>query len=112
MHRSRNVNLAVVSALAALVSGCVHQKKESVYCVDKQQRVVENQNCRDEYRSGYYSYWYGPVGRTYTRGQVVSGGTTIDASNKSANASRGGFGATSGSGVGGTVNRSSFSGGS
>jgi hypothetical protein len=112
VHRSRTVNLAVVSALAASISGCFHEKKESVYCVDRNQEVVENQRCSTETRAGYYSYWYGPAGATFTRGQRVSGGTTIDASNKSANASRGGFGATAGSGVGGTVTRSSFSGGS
>ena len=108
MHRSRTVSLAVVSALAASFSGC-GEKKEAVYCVDKHERVVENRYCNDEYRPGYYSYWYGGAGTTYTRGQIASGGTVIDASDKSTNASRGGFGATAGhsSGVGGTVVHSS-----
>ena len=112
MHRSRTVNLAVVSALAASISGCFHEKKESVYCVDRNQEVVENRHCTEESRPGYYSYWYGAAGTAYTRGQRVSGGTTIDASNKSANASRGGFGSAAPGTVGGTVTRSSFSGGS
>ena len=107
MHRSRTVSLAVVSALATAFTGC-GEKKESVYCIDKNREVVENRYCNDEYRPGYYSYWYGAAGTHYIRGQAVSGGTTIDSSNKAANASRGGFGATasSGSSVGGTVVRS------
>jgi hypothetical protein len=113
VHRSRTVNLAVVSALAASISGCFHEKKESVYCVNQSREVVENQRCTTETTAGNYYYWYGPAGTTYTRGQTVSGGSQVDASNKSANTSRGGFGALAGgAAVGGAVTKSSFSGGS
>ena len=98
MHRSRSVNLAVVSALAAAFSGC-GDEKETAYCVDRQSRIVENRHCDDERSPGTYFYSYGgraPGG--YVRGSTLNGGDRVDAADKAANAERGGFGATAKSG--------------
>lgn len=98
MHRSRTVNLAVVSALAAAFSGC-GDKKETAYCVDKRSRIVENRYCDDESRPGSYFYSYGGTAAGgYRRGSVLKGGDRVDASDKATNAQRGGFGASAKSG--------------
>jgi len=92
------VNLAVVSALAAAFSGC-GDKKETAYCVDRQDRVVENHYCDDEFRPGSYFFYYGGhASGGFRRGSTVNGGQPIDAANKAANAQRGGFGGTAKSG--------------
>ena len=109
MHRSRKVNLAVVSALAAAFTGC-GDKEGTAYCVDKQSKIVENQKCDNEYRNGNYFYSYGGAAAGgYLVGNTLRGGDRVDASDKATNAQRGGFGASSksASGVGATYSKSS-----
>ena len=110
MHRSRTVNLAVVSALAAAFSGC-GDTKGTAYCVNKQSKIVENRYCDNEYRAGNYFYSYGGTAAGgYLRGNTLNGGDRVDASDKATNAQRGGFGASSksgGNGIGATFAKSS-----
>lgn len=107
MHRSRTVNLAVVSALAAAFSGC-GDTKGTAYCVNKRSKIVENRYCNDEYRPGTYFYSYGGTANGgYVRGNTLNGGDRVDASDKAENARRGGFGASSKSGgIGATFAKS------
>jgi len=102
------VNLAVVSALAAAFAGCGN-KQETAYCVNKTSRIVENRYCDNESNPGAYFYSYG--GRAnggFVRGNTLNGGDRVDASNKAANAQRGGFGASSKSGgIGASFSKSS-----
>lgn len=107
MHRSRSVNLAVVSALAAAFAGCGNTK-ETAYCVNRQSRIVENRYCDNEYRPGTYFYSYGgDAAGGYRRGSTLNGGDRVDASDKATNARRGGFGASAKSGgIGATFAKS------
>jgi len=103
MKRSKAVNLAVVPLLAAAFSACGSSEKEEVaYCVDKDDKVVENRLC-DENRGGGlggFFFFYGAGG--FGRGdRVPSGGERINAADRAAVAQRGGFGSSaSPSGVG------------
>jgi hypothetical protein len=112
MHRSRTVNLAVVSALAAAFGGC-GDTKGTAYCVNKQSKIVENRYCNNEYRAGNYFYSYGGAAAGgYLVGKTLNGGDRVDASDKATNAQRGGFGAAAKAGGVGAVYVKSSSGGS
>ena len=103
MHRSRTVNLAVVSALAAAFAGC-GDTKGTAYCVNKQSKIVQNRYCNDEYRPGTYFYSYGGAAAGgYLVGHRLNGGDRVDASDKATNARRGGFGAAAKAGGVGAV---------
>ena len=107
MHRSRSVNLAVVSALAAAFTGC-GDTKGTAYCVNRSSKIVENSRCDNQFRPGTYFYSYGGSADTYARGSTLNGGERIDASNKALNAQRGGFGASAKSGgIGASFSKSS-----
>jgi hypothetical protein len=117
MKRRSNdaVKLTVVPLLAAsFVAGC-GDEEEQAYCVDSSDQVVENRYCDDEYNGiggGGFFWFFAASGAHYGVGQrVAAGGDRIRASDRSALARRGGFGASSGDGPGRTFNRTSGSGG-
>jgi hypothetical protein len=117
-RRSKAVVLGTLPLMAALVTGC--GEEETAYCVNPQNEVVDNRYCGDDDDGGFgYFMFYDarPVGGGPVRkGVRVTGSpkNRIPASNKSAIASRGGFGSSAKSGIGRTVTRGgfSFSGGS
>jgi hypothetical protein len=87
---------------------------DSAYCVDQNDRIVENRLC-DEERTGvgpstYFWYYGGHVGSGgYVRGAHLSGGDRVPTSNIAENVRRGGFGSssrTSSSGVGRAISHS------
>jgi hypothetical protein len=80
------IRIALVSAAAAAFTvtgaGCSSSnKQDSVYCVDQNRRVVDDQYCDDNHpyggtSHGYY-LWHSPGRYNYSRGSVVSGGSLI-----------------------------------
>ena len=114
-RRSRDVALVAVPVLA-LAFGACGGNNDSAYCVDKSDRIVENQRCDDDtYNGGGSYFWYyggSAANGRFIPGTRVSGGDRVSTSNVSENARRGGFGSSSrgsASGVGRAV--SSHSGG-
>jgi len=104
MKRSKAVNLAVVPLLAAAFSACGNeQKAETAYCVDKNDKVVENREC--DGNSNSHFWFYGAGG--FARGsRVPAGGERINSTDVAAVAQRGGFGASAGdTGVGRATGR-------
>jgi hypothetical protein len=104
--RSRDVALVAVPVLAFAFSAC--GGNDNAYCVDKNDRIVENRYCDDDAFNGggAYFWYYGGHGGSYVRGTRLTGGDRVAASNVAENARRGGFGSsgrTSASGVGRTV---------
>lgn len=98
MKRSRAVSLACVSALAAAFTGCGGEE-DTAYCVDREDRVVDNDQCGDERRGGGLGYFWLFGGRGgFVRGDRVSGGERVSSLNKPELASRGGFGGSAGAG--------------
>ncbi|MGI8781358.1 MAG: hypothetical protein ACR2L8_14565 [Solirubrobacteraceae bacterium] len=96
MKRSKAVNLAVVPLLAAAFSACGSSQDEEVaYCVDKDDKVVENRYCDGNHNDGgggfFFFYGAGGLGRG---ARVPSGGERINAADRAAFAQRGGFGAS------------------
>lgn len=104
MKRSKAVNLAIVPLLAAAFSACGNSQEEEVaYCVDKDDKVVENRYCDENNGGGGlggFFFFYGAGG--FGRGdRVPAGGERINAADRAAVAARGGFGSSaSPSGVG------------
>ena len=71
MKRSKSVNLAVVPLLAAaFLAGCGGEK-ETAYCVDQSNRVVENRNC-DRGSNGGFFWFFGAAG--LSRGSFAGAG--------------------------------------
>ena len=119
MPRSNDaLKLSIVPLLAAsFLAGC-GDDEETAYCVDGENRVVENRYCDDEYDgvggTGLFFWYFGGVGatRAVQVGERVSGGERISASDRAALARRGGFGSSSrGSGTGGVGRATGFSAG-
>lgn len=102
-RRSRDVALVVVPVLAAAFAGC-GGNNDSAYCVDKNDRIVENRNC-DSHNNGGFFWYYGGGGNRFTPGTRLSGGERVVSTDVAENARRGGFGngATGRSGVGRAV---------
>src|SRR4051812_4962711 len=102
MKRSRNVTAPLLaSAALAFLAGCKQQMKR---CVDDHNVVVDsnlcdvqqNQQQQQHPGGGYPGYWpyhyyYGGYGG-FSRGSLVSGGSTTPRSGVSYSTSRGGFG--------------------
>jgi len=116
-HRSRDVALVAVPIFAFAFSAC--GGNDSAYCVDKNDRIVENRYCDDNTYTGapgYFWYYGGHVGNgaRFAPGQRISGGDRVSTTDVAENARRGGFGSssrTSSSGVGRSVASHSSGGG-
>ena len=96
MRRTRRLTITGVAIAAACFTGACGHSKQNGRCVDNRTHTVVNQSfCNDSYNrgfvGGYYGYYYGGRGRL---GQRVSGGSYVDAGNRSAVTSRGGFGSS------------------
>ena len=117
-RRSRDVALVAVPVLALAFSAC-GSDDDTAYCVDKQDRIVENRYCDDEAVRGNngggaailpFFWYYGGGGGRLTPGTRLTGGERVAASNIAENARRGGYGSssrTSASGVGRAASNSS-----
>ena len=92
------MQLTVVPLLAAaFLAGCVtEESEETAYCVDAQDEVVDDENCDDEGRAGYFVYFGGLpfAGSAIRRGTRLTGGERVPSTDRRAIASRGGFGGT------------------
>ena len=108
------LKLSIVPLLAASFAAGCGEEEETAYCVDQEDRVVENRYCDDEYDgvggTGFFFWYFGGVGGNVRVGERVAGGERISASDRAALARRGGFGANS-RGAGGGIGRTAgFSG--
>lgn len=92
---TKSLSLGLIPLIAAgFLAGC---GEENAYCVDNNGTVVDNQDCDDDYRTGYYGghYWAFTGNRSYGRGDTVNPSTQqIAAADRSALASKGGFGSS------------------
>jgi hypothetical protein len=112
-RRSRDVALVAVPVLALAFTACGGDD-DTAYCVDQNDRIVENQHCDDDARSGGSSFFwlYGGslAGGRAVPGTRIKGGDRVAASNIAENARRGGFGSSSSSRTGASgVGRSAVS---
>ena len=108
MRRSRIVPIATLSALALGFSAC--GEEETAYCVDEDNRVVDNQECdRVQHNPGAGFFWLFLAGnrlggRAPVPGERLPAGERIHPSNRVALQSKGGFGSSARStGIGRTV---------
>jgi hypothetical protein len=109
MKRSKSVNLVVVPLLAAaFLAGC-GEEKETAYCVDQNDKVVENEYCDRGNNSGFF-WFFGAPG--LGRGSIAGPGERINSTDKAALARRGGFGSSAKSGGVGRATGRTISGGS
>ncbi len=102
-HRSKAVKLTVVPILAAaFLAGCGEDDKETAYCVNGDDKVVDNSQCDNEsdgFGGGGFFWFFAGGGRGYGQGSRVSGpGDRIRASDRAGLARRGGFGSSARSG--------------
>jgi hypothetical protein len=108
------VALVAVPVLALAFAGCGGDD-ETAYCVDEQDRIVENRYCDEDARDGnpagaFFWYYGGSLaGGRLAPGTKITGGDRVAASNVQENIRRGGFGSSStrASGVGRAVSASS-----
>ncbi len=89
MKRSKSVRLAVVPLLAAAFLGGCGGEDETAYCVDENDRVVENRHCESGTNPGFF-WFFGAAG--LGRGSFAPSGERINSTDKAALAKRGGFG--------------------
>jgi hypothetical protein len=109
MRKSRAVPIATLSALALAFGACGDDEEETAYCVDNQDRVVENENCDEEARRGGGGVFFWMFGsgfrgnRIPQRGERITG-ERISPNDRAALQSKGGFGSNArGGGIGRTV---------
>jgi hypothetical protein len=104
-RRSRDVALVAVPVLA-LAFGACGSDDDTAYCVDKNDRIVENRYCDDEAVRGnnggggaaivpFFWYYGGGGGGRLAPGTRLTGGDRVAASNIAENARRGGYGSSS-----------------
>jgi hypothetical protein len=92
MRRSRSVKLVVVPLLAAaFVAGCGGEEEEVAYCVDEDNRVIENVHCDRGDNPGFF-WFFGAAG--LSRGSIAGPGERIRSTDRAALARRGGFGSS------------------
>jgi hypothetical protein len=109
MKRSKSVNLVVVPLLAAaFLAGCGNEE-ETAYCVDQNDKVVENEYCDRGNNSSFFWFFGGPG---LGRGSIAGPGERINSTDKAALARRGGFGSSAKSGGVGRATGRTISGGS
>ena len=121
-RRSRDVALVAVPVLALAFSACGGDD-DTAYCVDKDDKVVENRYCDEEAVRGNNGgggaailpfFWYyggGAGGGRIAPGTRISGGERVAASNIAENARRGGYGSSSRPSASGVGRAASHSGG-
>jgi len=119
-RRSRDVALVAVPVLALAFSAC-GSDDDTAYCVDKNDRIVENRYCDDEAVRGNnggggaallpFFWYYGGGGGRLAPGTRLTGGDRVAASNIAENARRGGYGTSSRSGASGVGRAASHSSG-
>jgi hypothetical protein len=92
-----------VPVLALAFSAC-GSDDDTAYCVDKNDRIVENRYCDEEAVRGNngggaailpFFWYYGGGGGRLAAGTRLTGGERVAASNIAENARRGGYGSTS-----------------
>jgi hypothetical protein len=105
---------AAAAAFAVTGAGCSSRSDDSVYCVDRNHRVVDDRYCDDTYPGGGsrfgYLLWHRPGRYYYSPGMVVYGGDLIRTDDAAAR-SRLGL-SRSGHVTSGVVTRGGFGGGS
>jgi hypothetical protein len=118
-RRSRDVALVAVPVLA-LAFGACGSDDDTAYCVDKNDRIVENRYCDEEAVRGNngsgaavlpFFWYYGGGGGRLTPGTRLTGGERVAASNIAENARRGGYGSSSRTSASGVGRAASHSGG-
>jgi hypothetical protein len=97
-HRSRDVALVAVPVLAFAFTAC--GGNDTAYCVDRNDRIVQNRYCDNDAFSGgpgaYYWYYGGHAGGgRYVPGTRLTGGDRVSSTNIAENVRRGGFGSSS-----------------
>lgn len=76
--RSMSVAIGVTAVAAAALSGCTATPDYESVCIDDvTYERVDDDNCEDEYDSGYRWYYYGGGTRLPSVGSKVSGGSTV-----------------------------------
>jgi len=114
-RRSRDVALVAVPVLAFAFTAC--GGNDTAYCVDKNDRIVENRYCDDTARHGggagaaAFFWYYGGHASRYVPGTRITGGDRVAATNIAENARRGGFGSSSRTSSGGVGRVSAHAGG-
>jgi hypothetical protein len=118
-RRSRDVALVAVPVLALAFSAC-GSDDDTAYCVDKDDRIVENRYCDEEAVRGNngggaavlpFFWYYGGGGGRLAPGTRLTGGERVAASNIAENARRGGYGSRSRPSASGVGRAASGSGG-
>jgi len=103
-RRSRDVALVAVPVLAAAFTAC---GSDNAYCVNHDDRIVDNRYCDDYVAHPGFFWYYGGhvVGKRVVRGARLTGGDRVANANVAENARRGGFGssARSSGGIGRSV---------
>ena len=111
MRKSRAVPIATLSAIALGFSACGGED-ETAYCVDEENRVVDNDECDDRYHGTSHGgfFWLflasNRLGRTPTPGQRLptDGAQRVPSNDRATLQSKGGFGSSArGGGIGRTV---------
>lgn len=75
--RSVRVAIGVTAVAAAALSGCTSTPDYEAVCIDEQTyERVDDDNCDDDYNSGYSWYYYSGGRRVPSVGSHVSGGST------------------------------------
>ena len=105
MRKSKSISIATLSAAALTFQACGQQ--EEAYCVNANDEVVDNDDCyANENRTGGGFFWIfgsGLRGGKVTKGTKIAG-QKIDAGDRAALQSKGGFGSQAKtSGVGRSV---------
>jgi len=93
MKRSQAIQLSIVTSVAATLLSC-DGTPPTRYCVDQDQRVLDERACQQPTTGGHYWYYGGRTGYVPT-GTRITGGSFETPSE--------GFTTSSGSVVGGTV---------
>lgn len=105
MRKNKAVSIVTLSSMALTFQAC--GEEEEAYCVDQMDQVVENENCyANEDRVGGGFFWIfgsGLSGKKVKKGMKIAG-QKIDAGDRAALQSKGGFGSGAKSGgIGRTV---------